>query len=95
MARAARTLDRLAIIDDQGRRTKVQPSDVTGRRERWKPLVRWLCIAVFVVLPWLEVGGHPAVLFDVPERKAYLLGHIFGPGDLQSCHAVLINVLLL
>ena len=49
--RAPRTLDRLAIIDDQGRRTKVQPTDVQGRRERWKPLVRWLCIAVCVVLP--------------------------------------------
>ena len=92
MARAARTLDRLAIIDDQGRRTKVQPSDVTGRRERWKPLVRWLCIAVFVVLPWLEVGGHPAVLFDVPERKAYLLGHIFGPGDLPFLFFILMSI---
>ena len=80
--RRAPTLDRLAIIDDEGRRQKIQPADVEGRWQRKKPLVRWIFIAIFVVLPWLDVGGHPAVLFDLPTRRAYLFGSIFGTSDL-------------
>ncbi len=78
----APTLDRLAIIDDQGRRQKVQPADVQGRFERLKPWVRWILIGVFVALPWIDVGGHPAVLFDLPARRFHLFGHIFGSGDI-------------
>ncbi|MDP2341857.1 MAG: cytochrome c oxidase accessory protein CcoG [Deltaproteobacteria bacterium] len=78
----APTLDRLAILDDEGRRRKIHPADVDGKWARRKPLVRWLLIAVIIVLPWLEVGGHPAVLFDLPARRYYLFGSVFGTGDL-------------
>ncbi|HEY1098653.1 MAG TPA: 4Fe-4S binding protein, partial [Myxococcota bacterium] len=79
---AAPTLDRLAIIDDDGRRQKVQPADVDGRLQRLKPFVRWSLIGIFVALPWIDVGGHPAVLFDLPARRFHLFGHTLGPGDI-------------
>lgn len=79
---AAPTLDRLAIIDDDGRRQKVQPADVDGRLQRRKPFVRWSLIGIFVALPWIDVGGHPAVLFDLPARRFHLFGHTLGPGDI-------------
>jgi len=93
MARApAPTLDRLAIIDDQGRRQKVQPADSDGRIARLKPWVRWALIGFFVALPWIDVGGHPAVLIDLPARRFHLFGHILGAGDVPLLFFLLIGV---
>ncbi len=90
MARgAAQTLDRLAILDDEGRRLKLHPADVRGRLERLKPFVRWGLIAVFVLLPWIDIGGQPAVLFDLPARRFHLFGHVLGTGDLPWLFALL------
>ena len=87
-----RTLDRLAIIDDEGRRQKVQPADVHGRFQSLKPFVRWGLIGIFVLLPWIEVGGHPAVLFDLPTRHFYLFGRVLGTGNLPFLFFSLIAV---
>jgi cytochrome c oxidase accessory protein FixG len=76
------TLDKLAILDDHGRRMKIHPADVDGRFQRAKPFVRWGLIGLFVALPWISVGGHPAVLLDLPMRRAYLFGHVFVPSDM-------------
>ena len=93
MARApAPTLDRLAIIDDQGRRQKVQPADSDGRIARLKPWVRWALIGFFVALPWIDIGGHPAVLIDLPARRFHLFGHILGAGDVPLLFFLLIAV---
>jgi cytochrome c oxidase accessory protein FixG len=86
----APNLDRLAILDDDGRRKKVQPADVDGRFQRWKPFVRWALIGFFVALPWIEIGGHPAVLFDLPARRFHLFGLVLGTGDLPFLFFLLI-----
>lgn len=79
---AAPTLDRLAIIDDDGRRQKLQPADSDGWIARLKPWVRWILIGIFVALPWIDVGGHPAVLLDLPARRFHLFGLTLGQGDI-------------
>ena len=89
--RAGPGLDRLAIIDDEGRRQKIQPADAHGRFERGKTPVRWFFIAVFMLLPWIDVGGHPAVLFDLPARRLHLFGFLLGTGDLPLLFFVLIS----
>jgi len=86
------SLDRLAILDEHGGRKKVQPADVDGRFERLKPFVRWFFIAIFIVLPWIEVGGGPAVLFDLPARRFHLFGLVLGTGDLPFLFFLLIAV---
>jgi cytochrome c oxidase accessory protein FixG len=88
----APTLDKLAILDDQGFRKKLHPADTEGRIQRLKPFVRWALIGFFVLLPWIEVGGHPAVLFDLPARRLFLMGHSFGTGDLPFLFFTLISI---
>ncbi len=38
-------------------------------------------LGLYYILPWLLWDGRQAVLFDLPERKFYILGMIFWPQD--------------
>ncbi|MFZ5480424.1 MAG: cytochrome c oxidase accessory protein CcoG [Myxococcota bacterium] len=45
---------------------------------------RWTGLAlqaIFFAVPWLTVGGHPAVLVDLPARRVYAFGEVFSAQD--------------
>jgi len=63
------------------RREWVYPSDVRGRYRRARRAFGWLLVAFFVGMPWVTVGGLPAVRFDIPGRRVLLLGTVFTPHD--------------
>jgi cytochrome c oxidase accessory protein FixG len=64
-----------------GTRQWVYPLAVDGRFQR---LRRWTFLALHVVLfviPWVTVAGHPALLFDLEDRRLYAFGAIFTAAD--------------
>lgn len=73
--------DRLATTDSQGNRIYLYPADVKGR---WKVLRSRLSvglIALFLGLPWVRIGGHQAILLDIPHRRFAILGLTFWAHD--------------
>jgi cytochrome c oxidase accessory protein FixG len=60
---------------------KIYPRQVHGRFARLRVLAVWLLLGLYYLLPWIEVGGHQAVLFDLPARKFYIFGLTFWPQD--------------
>lgn len=38
-------------------------------------------ILVYVGLPWLSIGGHPAVLIDIADRNFFLFGQVYNAQD--------------
>jgi len=68
----------LPLVEHQQR---IYASRVDGPRRRQRRVVGWLLIAFLVLVPWLRVGGMPAVRIDIPARRLLLLGHIFTPQD--------------
>jgi cytochrome c oxidase accessory protein FixG len=62
-------------------RVKVQAASVSGRFQRIHRWTGLLLQSILVLVPWLTVSGHPAVLFDLGGRRLYLLGEIFTPRD--------------
>jgi cytochrome c oxidase accessory protein FixG len=57
----------------------VQHIDGTFQRVR-----RWTFLALHLVLfglPWLKLGGNPALLFDLPGRRLYAFGATFTAND--------------
>jgi cytochrome c oxidase accessory protein FixG len=86
------TLDKLHVLDEHGGRKYVYPADVHGRFTRWKPLVFAVLIAVYAALPWIQIGGHPAVLIDIPMRRFYLLGKTFNAQDFYLFFFVLTGI---
>ena len=67
-------LQSVTTINRDGSRCFPHPSDVSGRFTRARRLTGTLLIAVYVLLPWIPLNGHPAVLLDVTAGRFHLFG---------------------
>ncbi len=72
---------RMSVLDAHGGRRYVYPADARGRWSRLKPIVYFVLIAIYVSLPFIEIGGNPAVWINLPERHFYLFGATFNAQD--------------
>jgi cytochrome c oxidase accessory protein FixG len=73
--------DRASSLRADGSRNFVQPADVKGRFDRRRKLSFAVLIVLLAGLPWLEIGGHPAVFLDFEHRSFYLFGGTFNAQD--------------
>jgi cytochrome c oxidase accessory protein FixG len=69
-----------SLLED-GRRLAIYPADVRGRFARARNLTFAVLIGIYVALPWIRIGGHPAVFLDVEARRFYLFGATFNAQD--------------
>ena len=79
--RRAPDLETLYSINDDGSRNMLQPADVRGRWHTRRNMVFAILIAIYVAVPWIRVGGFPAIRLDIPSRTAYLVGHTYTRED--------------
>jgi cytochrome c oxidase accessory protein FixG len=75
------TLDKLAILDEQGHRKTVHPADVFGPRLSRRRVVAYFLMGLFLTLPWVRMGGEPVIKLDIPRRSFHLFGHVFNGQD--------------
>ncbi len=73
--------DRLSTTDARGHRIYLYPTDVRGHWKKLRTRLSIGLIAVFLFLPWARIGGHQAVLFDLPRRRFALFGLTFWAHD--------------
>jgi cytochrome c oxidase accessory protein FixG len=73
--------DPVSSLRADGSRNYVHPADVKGRFTRIRYIVFTVLIAIYVVLPFVQVGGHPAVFIDIVNRRFYLFGSVFNAQD--------------
>ncbi len=66
--------DTVTTIREDGSRLFLHPADVRGRFTRWRRWFGWFLIVVYLSLPWISIGGHPAVFLDVAARRFHLFG---------------------
>ncbi len=64
-----------------GQRNVVHPADVKGRFATSRKGIFAVLIAVYVLLPWIQISGHPAVFLDIAARRFYLFGAAFNAQD--------------
>jgi len=74
-------LDTVYTINADGSRNFLHPADVHGPWQLRKNLIWSLLIAVYVLMPWIEVKGRPLVHLDLPGRAAHLFGVSFTNQD--------------
>src|SRR5690606_70632 len=74
-------VDTLFSINPDGSRNVIHPADVRGRFQRRKQLLWVVLIGIYMALPWLQIGGRPAFLIDIPARHFYLFGYTFNAQD--------------
>jgi len=89
MKRQEPSLDKLHMLDERGSRHYIYPAEVSGRFSNLRPLVFAVLIVIYVSLPWIDVGGHPAVFLDIAARRFYLFGRTFNAQDLYLVFFIL------
>jgi len=73
--------DRLATVDNTGKRKWVFSQQPKGKFYKWRTRVSWVFFLIFFALPFIEYQGHPLFLFNIPNAKFILFGKIFWPQD--------------
>ncbi len=71
----------LSTLNEDGTRRWIHPKLARGRFLRWRKVVGYALIALFVAIPFIEIGGRPALLIDLLSRELSLFGLVFRPSD--------------
>ena len=74
-------LDSVTTINADGSRYFLYPADTSGGFTHWRRISAGLLIAVYLLLPWIPVNGHPAVFLDLAERRFHFLGYTLAAQD--------------
>lgn len=69
-----------SILED-GQRKRIIPADVHGRFHVVRTVVFALLIGLAAALPWIHIGGAPAIFLDVDQRKFFLFGATLNAQD--------------
>ncbi len=64
-----------------GKRKRQYPDRVPGRWTIRRETVGYFLMFLFLVLPWINIAGKQAILFDIADRKFTILGSTFIPED--------------
>jgi cytochrome c oxidase accessory protein FixG len=64
-----------------GTRRWVYPQAIDGRFQRLRRVAFILLQAILFGLPWLSMGGAPAIRLDLPGRRLFLAGAMYTPAD--------------
>ncbi|MDP2138058.1 MAG: cytochrome c oxidase accessory protein CcoG [Candidatus Didemnitutus sp.] len=73
--------DSLTTVNEDGSRYFLHPADVHGWFTRWRRHSGLALIAIYLLLPWIPVGGHPAVFLDVGAGRFHFLGYTLAAQD--------------
>lgn len=73
--------DRLTSLNEYGERNFIIPAEVKGSFKFKKNIVHFILLFIFLILPWININGAPAVLFDIPNRKFAFFGITFWAHD--------------
>jgi len=76
------TIDSVTTIGADGSRPFIYPADVKGRFATARKLSALALIVFYLSLPWIQIGGFPAVFLDIAARRFHLFGLTFAAQDM-------------
>ncbi len=82
MAHSLPNRDSVTTIHADGSRAFLYPADTRGRFTQARRWSAYGLIAFYLSLPWIKIGGYPAVFLDVAERRFHLFGLTLAAQDL-------------
>ena len=84
----------LSTLNVDGTRRWLRPRVTCGRFLRRRQVVGYGLIALFCSLPFIKIGGMPAILLDIPAREFSLFGSTFLATDTLLLMLLALTVLL-
>jgi cytochrome c oxidase accessory protein FixG len=79
--RSTPNLDSVPSLNADGSRNFLRPADIRGRFTTWRRFTAAFLILIYILLPWIKVGQHPALFLDVIHRRFHLFGLTFAAQD--------------
>lgn len=73
--------DRIATVDESGKRIWVFPKKPFGRFYNARTIVSIILLAFLFGAPFMKINGQPLILLNILERKFILFGLAFWPQD--------------
>ncbi len=86
--------DVLATMTKDGKRRWLYPVESKGRFHSARKYMAWFLMVLFVAIPWIPIGGNPAIMLDFVHREFAILGLVFYPTDTILLMAFMIGILL-
>lgn len=86
--------DRLATIDETGKRVWVYAKKPKGKLTFWRNITGFLLLLFFIVAPFTRIGGQPLLLLNFIERKIIFLGIQFWPQDFHLFFLAMISLMV-
>ena len=71
----------LYSMSADGKRKLIHPIVRQGRFWQIRRAMAYGLFALFFALPWIPIGGNPAIFFDIASRRFHLFGATFLPSD--------------
>lgn len=63
---------------------------ITGKHRTIKNYINIGLFIIFLVLPFIRIGGQPLILLDIPARKFHVFGLTIWPQELYFLHMILL-----
>jgi cytochrome c oxidase accessory protein FixG len=60
---------------------KIYPREIQGRFQRLRHIAVWVLLGLYYLLPWIDLHGRQAVLFDLRARQFYIFDLVLWPQD--------------
>lgn len=73
--------DRLATTDEFGDRVYIYPAEAKGYWRTHRNWTQFILIIIFLILPWIKINGHQALLLSIPERQFAFFGLVLYAHD--------------
>ena len=74
-------IDTLSTVGKDGQRNFLHPAEARGAHTRRRAWIQGVLVVLLVALPFIPIGGHPAILLDVAHRRFFIFGATLGPTD--------------
>lgn len=86
--------NRLATTTDDGSRVYLYPEEVKGKWNNRRNFVYFFLIAIYLVLPWMKINGHQAILLHIKNREFFILGGHFYAHNIPLVFILLVSFIL-
>ncbi|SDL44547.1 cytochrome c oxidase accessory protein CcoG [Chryseobacterium taihuense] len=73
--------DAIGTMEQSGKRKWVFPKKPKGKYTNYRTIVAYILLSIYLIIPFIRIGGNPFLMLNVIDREFFILGQPFYPQD--------------